>query len=188
MRGFAKRIFFIFIAPVLRLLLMFFFERKYLSGKWFDDGYLGYIWAFKSIFHNNLLRLSKPMPWPTSYKCSILNPHNIVFHPDDLNNFQSHGTYYQNYYGVIEVGRGSYIAPNVGMITSNHSLRTLDSHDDPKPVIIGKHCWVGMNSVLMPGVSLADGTIVGAGSVVTKSVVEENCVVVGAPARVVKKY
>ena len=48
-------------------------------------------------------------------------------------------------------------------------------------------CWIGMNSVILPGVVLGDSTIVGAGSVVTKSFVEGRQVIVGSPARVVKK-
>ena len=56
-----------------------------------------------------------------------------------------------------------------------------------KDIIIGKKCWIGMNSVILPGVVLGDHTIVGAGAVVTKSFVDGNCVIGGNPARIIRK-
>ena len=44
-----------------------------------------------------------------------------------------------------------------------------------------------MNSIILPGVKLGDKTIVGAGSIVTKSFEEGNCVIVGNPAKIIKK-
>jgi acetyltransferase-like isoleucine patch superfamily enzyme len=55
-----------------------------------------------------------------------------------------------------------------------------------KDVIIGKKCWIGMNSVILPGVCLGDHTIVGAGSVVTKSFPDGNCIIAGNPARIIR--
>lgn len=52
---------------------------------------------------------------------------------------------------------------------------------------IGKHCWVGKNSAILKNVSLADNTIVGYGSTVTKSILEPNCAIAGVPAKIVRK-
>lgn len=55
-----------------------------------------------------------------------------------------------------------------------------------KPINIGSNVQIGAGAVILPGVTIGDNVIVGAGSVVTKNV--ENCsVVVGNPARVLKK-
>lgn len=116
----------------------------------------------------------------------MIYPENIDFHPDDLNNFQSFGIYYQAI-GRITIGKGSYIAPNVGLITANHDITNLDLHTEPKPIVLGEKCWIGMNSVVLPGVILGDHTIVGAGSVVTKSFPEGNCVIAGNPAKIIKE-
>ena len=59
-------------------------------------------------------------------------------------------------------------------------------HQEAKEVVIGENCWLGMNSVILPGVSLGDNTIVGAGSVVTKSFMDGNCVIGGNPARIIR--
>lgn len=58
---------------------------------------------------------------------------------------------------------------------------------DGKDVIIGKKCWIGMNAIILPGVKLGDNTIVGAGSVVTKSFPDGNLVIAGNPAKIINK-
>ena len=93
------------------------------------------------------------------------------------------GNYYQTIDARIVIGKGTYIAQNVGIVTTNHDLNNLDEHVPGKDVIIGKQCWIGMNSIILPGVILGDHTIVGAGSVVTKSFTEGNCIITGNPAK-----
>ena len=95
------------------------------------------------------------------------------------------GNYFQAI-GKITIGHGTYIAPNVGLITANHDLTNLDIHLEPKPIVLGEKCWIGMNSVILPGVTLGEGTIVGAGSVVTKSFLEGHCVIAGNPAKKIR--
>lgn len=175
------------IKPVSLLIFSFFFDRKYLTGRFFDPRYAGYFWALKAIWQKNILRLERPMPWPTGLTCVVSDPKNIDFHPDDLNNFQSPGTYFQNFAGRIRLGKGVYIAPNVGIITANHDTRNLDEHLEGRDVVIGERCWIGMNSVILPGVTLGPGTIVAAGSVVTRSFPQGGVVVAGVPAKVVKQ-
>lgn len=55
-----------------------------------------------------------------------------------------------------------------------------------KEVSIDDYCWIGMNVVILPGVHLGPRTIVGAGSVVTKSFPDGYCVIGGNPARIIK--
>lgn len=185
-----KKIFKILLLPTRPLALLFlaiFFEKAQLKGRHFEQSYAGFIWAFKSLFHKNFLRLGRPMPWPTGNTCSISDPRKITFHPDDLNNFQSPGIYLQNFDAHIYLGKGTYIAPNVGIITANHKLSNLDEHDKGRDVNIGKYCWIGMNSVILPGVTLGDHTIVAAGSVVTRSFPEGAIILGGTPAKVLKE-
>lgn len=181
------RMLFRIASPVVRLGLMLFFKREYLVGRHFENGLGGYVWAIRSAWTKNILRLGRPMPWPTALTCTISNPFNINFHPDDLNNFQSPGIYLQNFSAKIVIGRGTYIAPNVGIITANHDLHNLESHVAGEDVVLGEKCWIGMGAVILPGVCLGAGSIVAAGAVVNKSYPEGGLLLAGVPARPIKK-
>ena len=172
--------------PVLLFLLSFYFDRRFLKGLHFESGFSGYIWAFRSIWVKNILRLAPPTPWPTALTCIVSNPKKIHFHPDDLHNFQAPGTYFQNFKADIFIGRGTYIAPNVGLITANHDFTDLHGHSIGRDIIIGERSWIGMNAIILPGVQLGPNTIVGAGSVVTQSFPSGNIVLAGVPARVIR--
>lgn len=84
-------------------------------------------------------------------------------------------------------GGGTFVGPNAGLITSNHDFSDLDNHYPAKDIYLGEKCWIGMNSVILPGVRLGNNTIVGAGSVVTKSFEEGNCIIAGNPAKIIKR-
>lgn len=170
-----------------KLLGITFYDKKYLVGKYFEKYGLGWTWVCKSIFSQKILGANRDVPWPVNSKIRINNYKTLKFHPDDMNNFQSFGIYFQSSDEKIILGKGSYIGPNVGLITKNHNLKDLNKHDKSKSIIIGEKCWIGMNSVILPGVILGDNTIVGAGSIVTKSFLDGNCVIAGNPAKIIKK-
>lgn len=88
--------------------------------------------------------------------------------------------------GKVRVGNYTLLAPNVGIISANHDLYDYRKHIK-KEVIIGNYCWIGMNSIVLPGVTLGNHTIVAGNSVVTKSFKEGYCVIGGNPAKVIKK-
>jgi acetyltransferase-like isoleucine patch superfamily enzyme len=61
------------------------------------------------------------------------------------------------------------------------------SAEDAAPIVIGKNCWIGLNSIILRGVTIGDNSIVAAGAVVTKSV-PPNTIVAGNPAVPVKTF
>ncbi len=127
------------------------------------------------------------MPWPVSPRVTVGDWENIIFDPNDMQIFHTFGTYFQAYGAKLFIGKGSYIAPNVGLITMNHNIKDPDKHELGEEIIIGKNCWIGMNSIILPGVILGNNTVVGAGSVVTKSFPNGQCVLAGNPARIIKE-
>lgn len=175
-----------FVRPAMLVILGLFFDKNYLKGKYFDAGLEGFLWCFKAIWIRNILRLAPPMPFPVALRCHVSIAKNIIFDPNDLNNFQSPGTYFQNFKARIYLGKGVYIAPNVGLITANHDTSNPDKHVEGKDIIIGDSCWIGMNSVILPGVKIGPHTTVAAGSVVTRSYESGFVVLAGAPAKPIK--
>lgn len=170
---------------VLRFLFSFIYSKEFLRGYYFDEKRLGWYWCFRSI-PSRLWGDNRKVKFPVHPRTILSNDVNIFFDKNDLNIFQTLGCYWQNHDANIFIGKGSFIAPNVGIITTNHNLYSLKLHDNGKDIVIGEECWIGMNTVILPGVTLGDHTIVGAGSVVTKSFLEGNIVIAGNPARKVK--
>ena len=89
--------------------------------------------------------------------------------------------------GGIEIGDGSLIGHNTTIATLNHDFNPAKRQNlTPSPVKIGKNVWIGSDCTILPGVEIGDGAIIGAGSVVTKSV-PANAIAVANPARVIKE-
>lgn len=94
----------------------------------------------------------------------------------------------------ITIGDYSGIGPGVHIYTVFHPTEPAErlSEKSPlwrsqtAPVTIGRNVWIGGRSVILPGVEIGDGTTVGAGSVVTKSL-PANVLAVGNPCRVIRK-
>ena len=182
-----KRRLFSILVRVLSAFGSVFYDRRYLRGRYFDDSFDGWRWVIRGILWQKILRFNSDIPWPVSPLNAISVPYNITFDPDDINMFnESGGKYFQNFLGSITIGSGTWIASNVGLITSNHDPCNLDRNLPGKDISIGAHCWIGMNSVVLPGVTLGEHTVVGAGSVVTKSFPEGYLVIAGNPARVIR--
>lgn len=89
----------------------------------------------------------------------------------------------------IYVGDYTMLAPNVVLASAGHpilpSLREK-AYQYNMPVRIGKNCWLGAGVMVLPGVTVGDNTVIGAGSVVTKDI-PSNVVAVGNPCRVLRK-
>lgn len=93
----------------------------------------------------------------------------------------------------IYIGKGTSITPNCGIFDIVHPYEDVDENPRNQlittcPVIIGKNCMIGMNSVIQAGVILGDHVIVGANSTIVKGVYPSYCVLVGSPAKIIKIY
>jgi maltose O-acetyltransferase len=85
---------------------------------------------------------------------------------------------------MISIGDDSTLGPRVTVLAHDASTRRHIGFTKIGRVIIGKNVFVGAGAIILPGVTVGDDSIIGAGSVVTKDVPAKS-VVAGAPARVV---
>ena len=123
------------------------------------------------------------MYWPVHYTSKVVYPERILVGIDSSPGIMK-GCYIQGQ-GGIDIGDYTQVAPNVVIVSSNHDL--YDSRISiQKKVVIGKYCWLGAGCKIMPGVTLGDFTIVGAGAVVTKSFPDGHCILGGVPAKKIK--
>ena len=92
--------------------------------------------------------------------------------------------------GHIYVGDWTQFGPNVTIVTAAHpilpELREGYFLQYNKDVHIGRRVWIGAGAVVLPGVTIGDNSVIGAGSVVTRDI-PENVVAVGNPCRVMRE-
>ena len=89
----------------------------------------------------------------------------------------------------IYVGDKVMFAPNVTVATAGHPINPELRYQAMQyniPVHIGNNVWIGANAVVLPGVTIGDNSVIGAGSVVTKDI-PANVVAVGNPCRVIRE-
>ena len=88
----------------------------------------------------------------------------------------------------VEFGDNVFIGPNCGFYTSGHPLDYEIRNkglEYAKPIKVGSNVWIGGNVCVMPGVTIGDNVVIGAGSVVNKDI-PSNVVAVGNPCKVLK--
>ncbi len=89
------------------------------------------------------------------------------------------------------IGNDVLIAPNVAILSRMHEYSltnipiSLQGYKEEKLVNIGDDVWLGRNVIVLPGVTIGDGAIIGAGAVVTKDI-PPYAIVAGTPAKLIK--
>jgi maltose O-acetyltransferase len=85
---------------------------------------------------------------------------------------------------TIRVGNDVSIGPEAAILTLGHDPRSADFADRGGPVSIGNHVWIGYRAIVLPGVTIGEGAVVGAGSLVSRDV-PPYAIVAGNPSRVI---
>jgi maltose O-acetyltransferase len=85
----------------------------------------------------------------------------------------------------VDIGEGTQIGPAVQLLTADHPRDPMERKTGAefgRPIVIGRHVWIGGGAIILPGVSVGDNAVIGAGAVVTRNVPPDSTVV-GNPAR-----
>lgn len=93
--------------------------------------------------------------------------------------------------GPVEIGDNVMMGPDVVILTRNHKIDDINlpmnqqGGDIEKKVVIKSDVWIGTRAILLPGITIGQGAVIGAGAVVTKNV-PEYAIVGGCPARIIR--
>ncbi|QIZ72490.1 acyltransferase [Oxynema aestuarii] len=113
--------------------------------------------------------------------CRFLNGRKVHLGDRNVINF---GCLFDGRHYEIRTGSDVSIGPEATILTLGHDPQSPEFSDKGGDVIIGDRVWIAYRAVVLPGVTIGEGAVVGAGSVVTKDV-EPYSIVAGVPAKVI---
>ena len=111
--------------------------------------------------------------------CRFLNGRKVFLGERNVINF---GCLFDGRGFCIRTGGNVSIGPEATILTLGHDPRSATFEDRGGDVIIGDRAWIGYRAIILPGVSIGEGAVVGAGAIVTKDV-EPHAIVAGNPAK-----
>ncbi len=88
----------------------------------------------------------------------------------------------------VTFGDNVFVAPNCAFYTAGHPLDAVERNrgiEYARPITVGNNVWIGGNVCVLPGVTIGDNCVIGAGSVVVKDI-PANSVAAGNPCKVIK--
>ena len=132
-------------------------------------------------------------------RAGIIHGENVYFEPPFHCEYGKHITLGENFYSNagcvmldvarIRIGNNVMFGPNVSIYTAGHPLHPDSRNSGYEygiPVTIGNNVWIGGCCVILPGVTIGDNAVIGAGSVVTKDIPANVCAA-GNPCRVIRE-
>lgn len=117
-------------------------------------------------------------PFVTDYGCYCRIGHDT---------FINHNAYLMDG-GGITIGHHCFIGPNCGMYTAIHPTLPEERNrglEKALPIVVGDNCWIGADVTILPGVTIGEGAVIGAKSVVTKDI-PPHVIAAGNPCRVLR--
>jgi acetyltransferase-like isoleucine patch superfamily enzyme len=140
--------------------------------------------TFKMWWKQKVIGYNKHAYWPMHHSSKVVGVSNILVGIGSNPGFNSN-VYVQGN-GKLIIGNYTTFGQGSGILSGGHSVydHRILTEDVTK---IGDYCWIGMNSIILPGVELGDFTVVAAGAIVTKSFPEGHCIIGGNPAKVIKE-
>lgn len=145
-----------------------------------------------SFIFRNLFRLNKKSKYLIHFtnKVAGVKPLEILGtdYPAYLSLLSNTGIFINTSGNGVKIHSSTYIAAGVKIYAGTHDFHDMKAPAPiGSPVEIGANCWLGANSIILPEVKLGPSTIVGAGTVVTKSYPNGGVILVGSPAKILVK-
>lgn len=165
-----------------------FIEALYLIlkifGEAFSDRKFSQFLLINQVFVQKFMRINYHVSWPVHPSSKIIDPQKI----DRGTRCPglSIGCYIDGRNGIV-IGENTWIGLYVSIISMNHDYHDYNQYIIAPPIIIGKNVWLGSHCIILPNVKLGNHVVVAAGAVVTKSFEENNILLAGVPAKIVKR-
>jgi len=142
-------------------------------------------------FFQKFLRINSRFPYLLHFTNKVVAAQNVILKGEGFHARKCllrNSNIYINGSNGITIHNSCLITNSVKIISGNHNINDFDAPSvEENPIRVDANCWLGTNSVILPGVHLRESTIVGAGSVVTKSFNQSNIMIAGNPAKILKK-
>lgn len=136
-----------------------------------------------------IFRINKQAKFNIHFTSRIIG--NNLYHYNDRNtllSFKNSSNCYIQSINGIKIGKNFLFASGLKLISANHSTQSSKRESIvTTPIKIGDNCWFGANVIILPGVEIGNNCIVGAGSVVTKNFKDDNLIIAGNPAKIIRK-
>lgn len=145
-----------------------FYKEKHLSGYYFEEKIIGWLWAWKAVPFK-LLSVNPKLSFPAYSTVRIHNAKNILFDKNDIQIFRMIGTYLNKCSAKIQLVRAVYIESSIFDIRVNYELNNLKNNVKGECTILKDYSWYGDESI------------------VTKSFIEANLIIAGNCAEAIQK-
>ena len=143
--------------------------------------------TLKNLFWQKVLGINRNAYWPVHYTSMISGSKYIHIGIGTAPGLSIGCYIFAHKDSPLYIGDYTIIASNVCIAGINHDIYDYDKYLSKGSTRIGNYCWIGANSVILPGVVIGDHVVVAAGAVVTKSFSEGYCVLAGNPAKKIKE-
>ena len=87
-----------------KLIMPLFYDKKFLRGRWFEESSLGWTWCWRNLWMQKVKGINRDIPFPVSFRNEVSSAENLIFDPDDMNDFNAFGCYFQNFAAKIVIG------------------------------------------------------------------------------------
>jgi acetyltransferase-like isoleucine patch superfamily enzyme len=169
--------------------IMKFFEKLSFLFYWLKFFYpnakgIPIIFQLYFFLPQKLFRINGRVPWPVHFTSRIFFYKNISIGNGTAPGMNSN-CYIQGRNGII-IGHNVKIGPGVGLISANHHFDDYDQWPETLPITIGNNVWIGMNTVILPGIKIGDNVVIGASSLVNNDI-PANSIAVGNPCKVIRE-
>lgn len=177
---------------------------KMLNQEWYDANYDNRLLELRREAQDLCFEYNQTMPSNLEKKDQLIeeilgeSPENLEWVAPIWVDYGKHIKFGENVFinansyfmdgNYITIGANTFIGPNCGFYTNTHPEnveRRNKGLEKALPIIIEKNVWLGANVSVMPGVTIGEGSVIGAGSTVTRNI-SKHSVAVGSPCRVIR--